>query len=142
MTVEVKVIAEGISGISKKKSIPKRKNTVASSSSAEHSEGAYQAAAKRTASRMHADNAMECVRITDKKIKAILRAQLRGGDPNLTVQDLDNLVNELLPIAMLAYRGPAVLKPDISPEVKAVWKARKAERQRMVKANKLRRKMS
>jgi hypothetical protein len=132
---KVRVIPQGVSGVSK---------TIAKDKSSERVGKAkpnYHRVAADTISRMQSDNAKEHKRIKPRALKKMMRESLLAGNPNISVAELDKLVDELLPVAMQAYKGPAALKPEISPEVQAVRDARQTERKRIVKLNKLRRKM-
>lgn len=139
MTVEVRVIPAGVSGLKKKatkKPKVKRKPLPDERAPACY----YEQRVVQTASRMEAENKKERQRYTPTRIKQILRNQIKAGNPALTATDLDDLVNQMLPLSMESYRGRGLLQEEPSAELKAVWAARKAERRRIVKANKIRRK--
>jgi hypothetical protein len=137
MTVEIKVIPIGVSGI-KKKYIKKEKRKALPGERKPKTQ--YERRVKKTASRMELENKQETQRYTPRRIRAILRDTIKAGSPDLTLDELNDLVDQMLPRAMESYRGKGLLVAEPSAEVKAVWAARKAERRRVVNANKIRRK--
>jgi len=94
----------------------------------------------KTISRMKSVNRKENARIRPRDVRKIIRRQLRTAHSELPVQDLEKLVEEIFPRAMQAYKGVAVLKPEVSDETKIILDSRELERRRIVRANKQRRK--
>lgn len=140
MTVEVRVIPEGVSGLRKNKGKTTRKRESKPTIKVKGSENYFNEAAK-TVTRMQRENAEEHKRLTDKEIRKLLRDQLLANHPNKSGQEIEELVNQTLPAVMRAYRGaPVLAKPEPSAEQKAIWATRETERRRIVRANRQRRK--
>jgi hypothetical protein len=154
MTVEVRVIPAGVSGLSKKKTQSQQKPKAVRLNPKETAKlkqktkekivpivGRYGEAVTRTVTRMQSENKAEHNRLTDREIHRQLRQQLSTAHPQKSGVEIDILVNQVLPTVMAAYRGPAAQPAPVrSAEEVAVWTARNTERRRVVKSNRLRRK--
>jgi len=153
MTVEVRIIPQGVSGIPKKKSTTSKRKAAKQpnhpapvkrfTKDAEYLPGGgrYDQAALSTATKMQADNKAEHQRLSNKQIRKLLRENLVIQHPNKSGKEIDALVDQVWPTVMAAYRGaPALKRPERSELESAVWTARNTERRRVVKANRLRRK--
>lgn len=143
--VEVRIIPEGVSGIKKSgktSSKPRQRKEAANTISCKKSQ-TYHQAAKGAVSRMKKDNQAENKRITEKQMRALIRKNILLSGAKLTSAEIDNMVNEKLPTIWEAYRGAEPVKtPQRQPsaEERAVWDARRAERRRQVRANRVHRK--
>ncbi len=145
MTVEVRVIPMGVSGIKKKAAKKTTKPNPVQAHPGE--EGTLYPTVDRNKAvgkvikRMERENQLENKRLSDKQIRQLLRQQMIAGNPEKSSKEIDELVNQRLPKVMEAYRGaPALTPPEPTEELKAIWAARSTERRRVVKANRLRRK--
>jgi hypothetical protein len=98
----------------------------------------YHQMAGQTVSRMQAENRKENARIRPRTLRRMMMHQLQVGDPNASIDDLEKLVDQLLPSVMARYNGPPALVHEKTQTAGQVYDV---ERRRIVKSNKLRRKM-
>jgi hypothetical protein len=161
--VEVRIIPEGIrserNGVFSKKPAPivapiqRAEENYVTASPRKHSRRTaisdtsrvnrvnYHSNAQGAVDRMNAENKKENARVRPRTIRRWALRELQAGNPSASLDELEKLVDQLMPALMAKYKGPQALKPEISEETKKVWAARKTERRRVVKANKLTRKM-
>ena len=110
MTVEIKVIPMGVSGIKKKKSTKKRTPRPRRPEPGERSPSCYyEQRVKQTAMRMEAENKRENLRVTPKGLRKIIRNTIKAGNPNISSHELEDLVNQVWPTAVANYRGAGKL---------------------------------
>ena len=126
--VEVSFIAEGVSGLTK----TYKRRTVEERHSCTRD---YYEVAKKTISRMQADNQREHNRIRPRDIRRMIMRQLRAGDPTTPKEVLETLVDQLLPNAMATYNGPVTLVHAPSEQIRRIKADRDQERRRVVRAN-------
>jgi len=138
MTVYPRIVPEGVSGLKKNKS-KRLKSSSQKIKVSGHEQ--HDSALANTVSRMQADNKKENKRISPKELRKMVRRQKTLAFPNYSGQEIDELVNQSLPVLMKAYyTGTQFQEPSPTPELKAIWKERNTERRRIVAANRLRRK--
>jgi hypothetical protein len=135
MTVEVKIIPEGKSGLPRGKRPPQPKPDGIKATPTYH-----QFASSVISSMQQENRAENKKKYTPAELRKVMASNLRHSNPNLSVQEIRNLVDQYMPQQMTPHTGKKLVV-ERSEMVDAVWATRKADRQKVVKANKRRRKM-
>lgn len=99
----------------------------------------YFGAASKRAKKMLNDNARENKRLGPKQIRKLVRDSLFRSNPHLSIEELEKLVDQNLPIVARAYEAAPIR--ELSEEEQTIRDARIAERRRVVRANRQRRKV-
>jgi uncharacterized protein YeeX (DUF496 family) len=160
--VEVRIIPEGVSGIKKVKKqstkraprptrrqwremTPEEKIEARKRQAERQPKGYfgnandYFAHAAKTARRMQRENEEENKRVRPSQIRKLVRDNLIAAYPHLPLAEIEKMVDKNLDGVLKAYMGP-VYEHNTSDEVRAVWNARVAERKRVVRSMRNRRK--